>query len=363
MTRETVMPKVVVGLSGGVDSAVAAYLLKQQGYDVLGVFMKNWDDDDNTEHCTARQDFLDVLAVADVLGIEVEAVNFAAEYKERVFSYFLREYQAGRTPNPDILCNSEIKFKAFLEDAVKRGADFIATGHYAGRGGDSTGRATLLRGLDVNKDQSYFLYRLNQTQLKPALFPLSELPKPEVRKLAEKIGLPNAKKKDSTGICFIGERNFREFLERYLPKTPGKMCTPEGKVVGEHQGLTYYTIGQREGLGIGGQKESSGEPWFVAGKDMASNTLIVVQGHDHPLLQSSELIAQDLSWVSGEMPDMNQPYTAKTRYRQQDAACTLKMESDGKLRVTFESPQWAVTPGQSVVIYDDRVCLGGGIIA
>jgi tRNA-specific 2-thiouridylase len=363
MTRETVMPKVVVGLSGGVDSAVAAYLLKQQGYDVLGVFMKNWDDDDNTEHCTARQDFLDVLAVADVLGIEVEAVNFAAEYKERVFSYFLREYQAGRTPNPDILCNSEIKFKAFLEDAVKRGADFIATGHYAGRGEDSSGRATLLRGLDVNKDQSYFLCRLNQTQLKPALFPLSELPKPEVRKLAEKIGLPNAKKKDSTGICFIGERNFREFLERYLPKTPGDMRTPEGKRVGEHQGLTYYTIGQREGLGIGGQKESTGEPWFVAGKDMASNTLIVVQGHDHPLLQSSELIAQDLSWVSGEMPDLTRPYTAKTRYRQQDAACTLKMESDGKLRVTFESPQWAVTPGQSVVIYDDRVCLGGGIIA
>ncbi len=355
--------RVVVGLSGGVDSAVAAYLLKEQGYDVLGVFMKNWDDDDNTEQCTARQDFLDVLAVADVLGIEVEAVNFAAEYKERVFSYFLREYQAGRTPNPDILCNSEIKFKAFLEDAVKRGADFIATGHYAGRGEDSSGRATLLRGLDTNKDQSYFLYRLNQAQLKPALFPLSELPKPEVRKLAEKISLPNAKKKDSTGICFIGERNFREFLERYLPKTPGEMRTPEGKIVGEHQGLTYYTIGQREGLGIGGQKESSGEPWFVAGKNMASNTLIVVQGHGHPLLQSRELTAQDLSWISGEMPDLARPYTAKTRYRQQDATCVLKLEDDGRLRVGFDTPQWAVTPGQSVVIYDDRVCLGGGIIS
>ncbi len=363
MTRVSKMSKVVVGLSGGVDSAVAAYLLKQQGYDVLGVFMKNWDDDDNTEHCTVRQDFLDVLAVADVLGIEAEVVNFAAEYKERVFSYFLREYQAGRTPNPDILCNSEIKFKAFREDAVKRGADFIATGHYAGRGEDSTGRATLLRGLDANKDQSYFLYRLNQTQLKPALFPLSELPKPEVRKIAEKIGLPNARKKDSTGICFIGERNFREFLERYLPKTPGDMITPEGKIVGEHQGLTYYTLGQREGLGIGGQKESSGEPWFVAGKDMASNTLIVVQGHDHPLLQSGNLVAQDLSWVSGELPDLNRPYTAKTRYRQQDAACTLNLEADGNLHVTFESPQWAVTPGQSVVIYDGRVCMGGGIIA
>lgn len=355
--------RVVVGLSGGVDSAVAAYLLKQQGHDVLGVFMKNWDDDDNTEHCTARQDFLDVLAVSEVLGIEIEAVNFAAEYKERVFSYFLREYQAGRTPNPDILCNSEIKFKAFLEDAVKRGADFIATGHYAGRGEGNAGRATLLRGLDANKDQSYFLYRLNQTQLKPALFPLSELPKPEVRRIAEKIGLPNAKKKDSTGICFIGERNFREFLERYLPKTPGDMRTPEGKRVGEHQGLMYYTIGQREGLGIGGQKGGSGAPWFVAGKDMDTNTLIVVQGHDHPLLQANELIAQDLSWISGEMPDLTRPYTAKTRYRQQDAPCTLKPLDDGRLRVTFESPQWAVTPGQSVVIYDGRVCLGGGIIA
>ncbi len=357
------MPKVVVGLSGGVDSAVAAYLLKQQGFDVLGVFMKNWDDDDGTDQCTARQDFLDVLGVCDVLNIEVEAVNFAREYKERVFSYFLREYQAGRTPNPDILCNAEIKFKAFLEDAIKRGADFIATGHYAGRGEDAQGRATLLRGLDANKDQSYFLYRLNQTQLMPARFPLSDLPKPEVRKLAEKIGLPNAKKKDSTGICFIGERNFREFLERYLPKTPGDMRTPKGKRVGQHQGLTYYTIGQREGLGIGGQKDSNGQPWFVAGKDMASNTLIVVQGHDHPLLQSTELMAQDLSWVSGAMPALGRACTAKTRYRQQDAVCSLELKSDGRLKVKFDTPQWAVTPGQSVVFYDGRVCLGGGIIA
>jgi tRNA-uridine 2-sulfurtransferase len=354
--------RVVVGLSGGVDSAVAAYLLKQQGYDVLGVFMKNWDDDDNTDQCTARQDFLDVLAVADVLGIEVEAVNFAAEYKERVFSYFLREYQAGRTPNPDILCNSEIKFRAFLEDAVKRGADFIATGHYAGHGKDSSGRATLLRGLDSNKDQSYFLCRLNQAQLKPALFPLSELPKPEVRKIAEKIGLPNAKKKDSTGICFIGERNFREFLERYLPKHPGDMRTPEGKVVGQHQGLMYYTLGQRQGLGIGGQKDASEEPWFVAGKDMQANILIVVQGHGHPLLLRSELLAQDLNWVSGEAPGLDRPYTAKTRYRQQDAACRLIQADDGRTKIIFDTPQWAVTPGQSVVIYDGRICLGGGII-
>jgi tRNA-specific 2-thiouridylase len=355
--------RVVVGLSGGVDSAVAAWLLKEQGYDVLGVFMKNWDDDDGTEQCTAPQDFLDVLAVSDVLNIEIEAVNFAVEYKERVFSYFLAEYQAGRTPNPDILCNSEIKFKAFLEDAIRRGADFIATGHYAGRGEDDAGRATLLRGLDANKDQSYFLYRLSQAQLKPALFPLSELAKLEVRKLAEKIGLPNAKKKDSTGICFIGERNFRAFLERYLPKTPGDMCTPDGKRVGEHQGLTYYTIGQREGLGIGGQKDSTGKPWFVAGKDMASNTLFVVQGHDHPLLQSTELIAQDLSWVSGEIPEQGRPYTAKTRYRQLDSACTITPRNDGRLKVQFDEPQWAVTPGQSVVMYDGRICLGGGIIA
>ncbi len=355
--------KVVVGLSGGVDSAVAAYLLKQQGYDVLGVFMKNWDDDDNTEQCTARQDFLDVLAVADVLDIEVEAVNFAAEYKERVFGYFLREYQAGRTPNPDILCNSEIKFKAFLEDAVKRGAAYIATGHYVGRGEDANGCATLLRGLDTNKDQSYFLCRLNQTQLKPALFPLSELPKPEVRKIAEKIKLPNAAKKDSTGICFIGERNFREFLERYLPKQPGEMRTPEGKVVAQHQGLMYYTLGQRQGLGIGGQKNASEQPWFVAGKDMSSNTLTVVQGHDHPLLLRSELLAQDLSWISGDAPNLNRPYAAKTRYRQQDAVCTLTLADDGRLHVAFDTPQWAVTPGQSVVIYDGRVCLGGGVIA
>jgi tRNA-specific 2-thiouridylase len=354
--------RVVVGMSGGVDSAVAAYLLKQQGYDVLGVFMKNWDDDDNTDHCTARQDFLDVLAVADVLGIEVEAVNFAAEYKERVFSYFLAEYQAGRTPNPDVLCNAEIKFKAFLDDAIARGAEFIATGHYVGKGTDGAGRATLLRATDSNKDQSYFLYRLSQSQLKPALFPLSALPKPEVRQIAEKIGLPNARKKDSTGICFIGERNFREFLERYLPRNPGEMKTPEGRVVGEHQGLMYYTLGQRQGLGIGGQKDGNTEPWFVAAKDMATNTLVVVQGHDHPLLQRSTLTASQLNWISGEVPDPDKAYTAKTRYRQTDASCRVLTLSDDTLELAFDSPQWAVTPGQSVVLYDGEVCLGGGII-
>ena len=354
--------KVVVGMSGGVDSAVAAHLLKQQGHDVLGVFMKNWDDDDNTEQCTARQDFLDVLAVADVLGIEVEAVNFTAEYKERVFSYFLAEYQAGRTPNPDVLCNAEIKFKAFLDDALARGAQYIATGHYAGKGHDPFGRMTLLRAVDAGKDQSYFLYRLSQTQLIPALFPLAHLPKPEVRAIARKIDLPNAAKKDSTGICFIGERNFREFLERYLPREPGDMKTPEGRVVGQHQGLMYYTLGQRQGLGIGGQKGASDAPWFVAAKDMATNTLFVVQGHDHPLLQRSSLTAHQLSWIAGVAPDPDRAYTAKTRYRQTDAACRIiQLESD-TLELAFDTPQWAVTPGQSVVLYDGEVCLGGGII-
>ena len=354
--------RVVVGLSGGVDSAVAAYLLKQQGYDVLGVFMKNWDDDDNTGQCTARQDFLDVLAVADVLGIEVEAVNFAAEYKERVFSYFLAEYQAGRTPNPDVLCNAEIKFKAFLDDAIARGAAHIATGHYVGKGHDTFARATLTKARDANKDQSYFLYRLNQAQLRPALFPLALLPKPKVREIARKIGLPNAAKKDSTGICFIGERNFREFLERYLPRDPGDMKTPEGRVVGRHQGLMYYTLGQRQGLGIGGRKGGSEEPWFVADKDMATNTLIVVQGHEHPLLKRSTLAAGQLNWISGVAPDPARPCTAKIRYRQTDAPCRItRLEAD-TLELAFEQPQWAVTPGQSVVLYDGEVCLGGGII-
>jgi tRNA-specific 2-thiouridylase len=356
------MTRVVVGMSGGVDSAVAAYLLKQQGYDVLGVFMKNWDDDDNTEQCTARQDFLDVLAVADVLGIEVEAVNFAKEYKERVFSYFLAEYQAGRTPNPDVLCNAEIKFKAFLDDALARGADYIATGHYVGKGVEPSGRATLLRAHDANKDQSYFLYRLSQAQLRPALFPLASMAKPEVRKLAAEIGLPNAQKKDSTGICFIGERNFREFLERYLPRDPGDMKTPEGRVVGRHQGLMYYTLGQRQGLGIGGQKDAGDAPWFVAAKDMATNTLIVVQGHDHPLLQRDTLAAGQLSWIAGAPPDPGRVYTAKTRYRQTDAPCRITRLDADSLELAFDAPQWAVTPGQSVVLYDGEVCLGGGII-
>lgn len=347
---------IVVGMSGGVDSAVTALLLKQQGYRVTGVFMKNWEDD-NDENCPARQDFLDVLAVADVIGLDVESVNFSAEYKDRVFSYFLREYQAGRTPNPDVLCNAEIKFKAFLDYAMSLGADKIATGHYA-RLSEQDGQFYLRKAVDLSKDQSYFLYRLNQTQLSRAMFPLGDMLKTDVRKLAEQAGLPNAAKKDSTGICFIGERPFTEFLQRYLPITPGVMRTPEGKVMGRHQGLTYHTIGQRQGLGIGG----AGEPWFVAAKDMANNELIVVQGHDHPLLYRSQLIAADLSWVAGVLPDVAQSYAAKTRYRQVDAACRVAALGVDKCEFDFAAPQWAVTPGQSVVVYQGDICLGGGII-
>jgi tRNA-specific 2-thiouridylase len=345
---------VVVGMSGGVDSSVTAWLLKQQGYHVTGVFMKNWEDTDN-EHCPARQDFLDVLAVADIIGIEIEAVNFSAEYKERVFAQFLREYRAGRTPNPDVLCNAEIKFNAFLDYALGLGADRIATGHYA-RLADRDGLQQLWRAVDASKDQSYFLYRLNQQQLQYSMFPLGNMLKPDVRRLAQEIGLPNAAKKDSTGICFIGERPFRAFLQQYLPIEPGEMQTPEGVRVGEHQGLMYYTIGQRQGLGIGG----AGEPWFVVGKDMANNVLLVVQGHEHPLLQRGALAARELSWIAGVAPS-TQKATAKTRYRQADAACQVEVKND-ELLLTFDVPQWAVTPGQSAVLYDGERCLGGGII-
>lgn len=348
--------RVVVGLSGGVDSAVTAHVLKQQGHEVVGIFMKNWEDDDDSEFCSSRQDFLDAASVADVLGIEIEHVNFAADYKDRVFAEFLREYQAGRTPNPDVLCNAEIKFKAFLDYAVSLGAEAIATGHYACRV-DSPRGAELHKGADPNKDQSYFLYRLQPHQLRPALFPLGELHKPQVREIASQIKLPNARKKDSTGICFIGERPFREFLQRYLPTQPGEMVTPEGKVVGQHQGLMYYTLGQRQGLGIGGP----GEPWFVAGKQRDANQLLVVQGHDHPLLYSPALCADQLSWTLGEPPAPGR-YAAKNRYRMQDAACTLDYDANGRAVLTFDQPQWAITPGQSAVLYDGSLCLGGGVI-
>jgi len=362
--------RIVVGLSGGVDSAVTAHLLKEQGHEVVGIFMKNWEDDDDSEYCSSNIDFIDAASVADVLGIEIEHVNFAADYKDRVFAEFLREYQAGRTPNPDVLCNAEIKFKAFLDHAMRLGAEKIATGHYARvRLNEATGRHELLKGLDPAKDQSYFLHRLNQQQLSKTLFPVGELRKTEVRRIADEIGLPNAKKKDSTGICFIGERPFREFLNRYISKEPGPIRDERGRRIGEHQGLSFYTLGQRQGLGIGGIKEKgalrgAGEhaPWFVARKDVESNTLWVVQGHDHPWLLSPALEADDASWVAGEPPSSG-AYAAKARYRQADAGCRLGDGANGAFRLDFAEPQWAVTPGQSAVLYDGEICLGGGVIA
>jgi len=353
--------RVVVGMSGGVDSSVAAYLLKQQGYDVVGLFMKNWEDDDTDEYCSSRQDFLDAVSVADVIDVPIEVVNFSTEYKDRVFSHFLAEYQAGRTPNPDVLCNAEIKFKAFLDHANKLGADYIATGHYA-QVRKVGGLFQLLKGEDGTKDQSYFLYRLNQTQLASTLFPIGHLYKREVRKIAKELKLPNFSKKDSTGICFIGERPFREFLNRYLPHEPGEIQTPEGKVIGQHIGLMYYTIGQRQGLGIGGTRDGGDEPWFVSAKDMIRNVLVAVQGHNHPDLLRPSLKAADLTWISGERPHCNWVYAAKTRYRQADAPCTIANFMQDHCQVDFAQEQWAVTPGQSVVIYESKVCLGGGVI-
>ena len=370
--------RIVVGLSGGVDSAVTAWLLKQQGHEVIGIFMKNWEDDDDSEYCSSNVDFVDAAAVADVLGIEIEHVNFAAEYRERVFAEFLREYQAGRTPNPDVLCNAEIKFKAFLDHAMRLGAEKIATGHYARvRANAATGLHELLKGLDPSKDQSYFLHRLNQSQLSRTLFPVGELHKTEVRRIAGEIGLPNARKKDSTGICFIGERKFREFLNRYIAREPGPIRDDRGRVLGQHVGLSFYTLGQRQGLGIGGVKARGAElkavqargqrgvgehePWFVARKDMANNTLWVVQGHAHPWLQSGSLRAASASWVAGTAP-ADGPLAAKTRYRQADAACELRNRGDADFDLAFAQPQWAVTPGQSAVLYDGEVCLGGGVI-
>jgi tRNA-specific 2-thiouridylase len=367
-------PRVVVGLSGGVDSAVTAHLLKQQGWDVVGIFMKNWEDDDDDEYCSSNQDFLDAASVADVIGIEIEHVNFAAEYKDRVFAEFLREYRAGRTPNPDVLCNAEIKFKAFLDHAIRLGAEKIATGHYArvrevksgARGGNEY---QLLKGLDGTKDQSYFLHRLNQAQLSRTMFPIGELRKTEVRRIAQEIGLPNAKKKDSTGICFIGERPFREFLNRYISKEPGPIKDERGRVLGQHAGLSFYTLGQRQGLGIGGVKEKGAQrgggehaPWFVARKDMTANTLWVVQGHEHPWLQSKALEADDTSWIAGTAPAPGR-YAAKTRYRQADATCSFSTMGSGGFGLDFSESQWAVTPGQSAVLYEGEICLGGGVIS
>jgi len=352
--------RVVVGMSGGVDSAVAALLLKRAGYDVVGLFMKNWEDDDDDEYCSTRQDLVDAAAAADVIGIDLEAVNFSAEYKDRVFAEFLREYSAGRTPNPDVLCNAEIKFKAFLDHAMRLGASKIATGHYA-RVRLVENRFELLRGKDAGKDQSYFLHRLNQEQLSRVIFPVGEMKKAEVRRLAQQAGLPNHAKKDSTGICFIGERPFREFLNRYLPKVPGPIVDQTGTRLGEHIGLAFYTIGQRKGIGVGGKSGGAGTPWYVADKRLESNELVVVQGHDHPLLLRRELKAADPAWVSGGPPG-GKPLSAKTRYRQPDAPCTLERALEREIRVDFDAPQWAVTPGQSVVLYEGEACLGGGVI-
>jgi tRNA-specific 2-thiouridylase len=359
--------RIVVGLSGGVDSAVSAWLLKRAGHEVVGLFMKNWEGDDDDAYCSANVDFVDAAAVADVLGIEIEHVNFAAEYRERVFAEFLREYRAGRTPNPDVLCNAEIKFKAFLDHALRLGAQAIATGHYA-RVRERGGRFELLKGLDPLKDQSYFLHRLTQAQLARTSFPVGELRKTEVRRIATEIGLPNAQKKDSTGICFIGERPFREFLNRWLQHEPGPIRDERDRTLGRHVGLSFYTLGQRQGLGIGGVKERGAArggaehaPWYVAGKDLQRNVLQVVQGHDHPALQSRALLADDCSWVAGTSPAPGR-YAAKSRYRQADAPCTLAMPAEGGIRLDFDAPQWAVTPGQSAVLYDGEVCLGGGVI-
>ncbi|MCO7246677.1 tRNA 2-thiouridine(34) synthase MnmA [Halomonas sp. Mc5H-6] len=353
--------KVIVGMSGGVDSSVSALLLLQQGYEVEGLFMKNWDEDDGTEYCTAKEDLADAEAVCAKLGIKLHTANFAAEYWDNVFEHFLAEYKAGRTPNPDILCNREIKFKVFLEYAEMLGADKIATGHYV-RQGTREGRPRLLKGLDANKDQSYFLHAVPEAAIARTLFPVGELEKPAVRALAEQHDLVTAKKKDSTGICFIGERRFSDFLKQYLPAQPGIIETPDGDVIGEHMGLMYYTLGQRQGLGIGGLANYSEDPWYVAEKNLDRNVLVAVQGKHHSLLYSDALVTEPMDWVAGEPPVAKGRFTAKVRYRQSDRGCEIATRPDGSVEVHFDEPQRAVTPGQSLVLYDGDICLGGGVI-
>lgn len=353
---------IIVGMSGGVDSSVTALLLLEQGHQVTGLFMKNWEEDDGTEQCTAIKDLAEAQQVCDKLGIPLKTVNFAAEYWDDVFEVFLSEFQAGRTPNPDILCNKYVKFKAFLNYAIEDlGAEYIATGHYA-RVNENNGEFYLLKGLDQNKEQSYFLYTLGQKQLSRTLFPIGHLQKPEIRALAKKAGFENYAKKDSTGICFIGERKFTEFLQRYLPAQPGEIRTDAGHLIGQHQGLMYYTLGQRQGLGIGGVKDALNEPWYVLDKDLATNVLIVGQGHDHPMMLHNTLEASQLDWCSNRV--LSEPIycTAKTRYRQVDQTCQLVPIGIDRCKVIFDLPQRAITPGQSVVFYDGETCLGGGII-
>ena len=353
-------PRVIVGLSGGVDSSVAALLLLEQGYQVEGLFMKNWEEDDTADYCSATVDLADAQSVADQLGIRLHTVNFASEYWDHVFTYFLNEYQAGRTPNPDIMCNKEIKFKAFLDFALNMGADFIATGHYARTHTLADGSIQMLKGVDDNKDQTYFLYTLQQAQLKHSLFPIGHLPKTQVRELAEQQGFSTARKKDSTGICFIGERKFRDFLQRFLPAQPGAIVSHDGAVLGEHHGLMYYTLGQRQGLGIGGRKDAPEVPWFVIDKNLAKNELVVAQGNQNDFLLKYFLTASQLDWVAGSAPAAFS-CTARIRHRQPVQACSVKLSSDSAL-VCFKEPQRAITPGQSIVFYQDEICLGGGII-
>lgn len=353
---------IYVGMSGGVDSSVAALLLKQQGFEVHGLFMKNWEGDDTDDYCAAEDDLRDAQKVCDVLGVDLKGVNFSDQYWDRVFEYFLQEYAAGRTPNPDILCNKEIKFKAFLDYAIAQGAERIATGHYA-RIRFENNTYKLIKGCDNTKDQTYFLYTLGQEQLSKSLFPVGELEKTEVRRLAEENNLVTFDKKDSTGICFIGERDFKSFLKRYLPAQPGKMKTVDGQVVGKHDGLMYYTLGQRQGLGIGGLKGFDETPWYVADKDLENNVLIVVQGKEHPLLYQKECFATDMHWVQGQPPSLSFKCAAKTRYRQQDSGCDVEYQpSTDNWHIQFSDPQWAITPGQAIVFYDGEECLGGGTI-
>jgi len=361
MNKSKAETRVIVGMSGGVDSSVTAYLLKQEGYDVIGIFMKNWDDTDEFGHCTAEEDAEDVRRVCDQIGIPYYTVNFERQYFDKVFTYFLDEYKRGRTPNPDVMCNREIKFGEFLQKAIDLGADYLATGHYARVERTENGETKLLRGVDSNKDQTYFLHQLNQQQLSKAMFPIGHLPKPEVRRIAEEAGLATAKKKDSTGVCFIGERNFKQFLSGYLPAQPGPMIDLRtGEEKGRHDGLMYYTLGQRQGLGIGGS--GSGEPWFVADKDLESNTLFVVQGDAHARLYSQSLEAENMNWIAPERPNGPIQCTAKFRYRQADQGVTITLGEDGTATVIFDQPQKAITPGQAVVFYDGDVCLGGGTI-